>query len=343
MKFIFKLVFVVSAVIVVLTGCEATDDSFLQVRTVVLPVEADDSVGSYWIDGDVVYYSVNPSVGELEINEAAEFTSDMNTKIYQYDNLRGEKSLLYQYDVGWQVDVNDMGLCGDILYWDDNVNKDGFQVVGYDLKENKFLGTIFSFEDIGDENLVITPETDGEKIYFSAIDEGGIYVYEYRDGVVSKINEEIYLSSAYEHLDSYNGTYVVAVQGDDGYQIAEMTKDGRINPVDSLSYEYVSLLQINEKYVSFLSDESRDEITVINRKSKQTTSFEVGSFFNYGLLDNYIIINCNDHFRIINLESGEDYEEAHIEDGFYLWLFDRGEMCTSLNDNEILIFRNCSE
>ena len=147
-KYNLKVV-VIIIVIIILAGCENTsdvntiNDANLQIDEVVLPVKKGDSIGSYCVEGDIVYYSLNPTVGDLEVSETSKFTADMMTKIYKYNTLSGETTLLYCYDVDWQIDVNDMGICGNILYWDDNLNRDGFQVVGYDLGENKFIGNIF--------------------------------------------------------------------------------------------------------------------------------------------------------------------------------------------------------
>lgn len=324
-----------AALALMTTGCRTTEDG-LRTDAITLPVEDGAQIGSYWTDGTIVYYSVYPDVGDLEINEAAEFTADMNTGIYQYSD--GESVLLYQYDSGYQVDVNDMGVCGDLLYWNDNSMEAGFRIAGYDLSEAVFLGTIFSYEDVPDGNYEITPETDGDKIYFSVFEDDGSYVYEYQDGLLSRIDQAIYVTSAYEHLDSYEGVYAVAVPGEDGCRIAEMDSDGSLNFVGSESYASVSLLQISERYIAFLSDEDREEITVIDRNSQQTEVYEVGYFFNYGLLEDYIIVNYNDYFRILCPDTGEDYEEYRTEDGFYLWLFDRGDLFTSIDENELLIF-----
>lgn len=321
------------------TGCRSKNDG-LQTNAITLPVETGGEVGSYWTNGDTVYYSVYPDVGVLEINEQAVFTADMNTKIYQYDSSVGENELLYQYDASYQVDVNDMGVCGGLLYWNDNMMGEGFRIAGYDLNQNVFLGTIFSYEDVPGENYEITPETDGDIIYFPVMEDGRIYVYEYRDGIISKIDQEIYLTSAYEHLDNYEGIYAVAIPDEEDYRIAEMDSNGTVDFVGTDRYDYVSLLQISENYIAFLTDENRDEITVIDRSNQQATVYETDYFFNYGLLDDYMIINYNDRFRIVPLEGGEAYEEYQTENGFYLWLFDRGNLFTSENGNEILIFRN---
>ena len=105
-----------------LTGCSSTktelsventeeNQAMLEINKIQLPLEQDCSVGSYCVDGDTVYYSVYMSVGDYGANPDTKFDDSMETEIRSYDTTSNEQKILYQYNAGYPVDVNDMGIC----------------------------------------------------------------------------------------------------------------------------------------------------------------------------------------------------------------------------------------
>lgn len=53
----------------------------VDINKIQLPIEQDCSLGSYFVDGDVVYYSVYMPVGDYEENPDAQFVVSMETEI----------------------------------------------------------------------------------------------------------------------------------------------------------------------------------------------------------------------------------------------------------------------
>ena len=53
----------------------------VDINKIQLPIDQDCSLGSYFVDGDVVYYSVYVPVGEYEENPDAQFDVSMETEI----------------------------------------------------------------------------------------------------------------------------------------------------------------------------------------------------------------------------------------------------------------------
>ena len=53
----------------------------IDINKIQLPIEQDCSLGSYFVDGDVVYYSVYVPVGDYEENPDAQFDVSMETEI----------------------------------------------------------------------------------------------------------------------------------------------------------------------------------------------------------------------------------------------------------------------
>ena len=73
-----------------LTGCssdktkqsaENRKNLTVDINKIQLPIEQDCSLGSYFVDGDVVYYSVYVPVGDYEENPDAQFDVSMETEI----------------------------------------------------------------------------------------------------------------------------------------------------------------------------------------------------------------------------------------------------------------------
>lgn len=56
----------------------------IDINKIQLPIEQDYSLGSYFVDGDVVYYSVYMLVGDYEENPNAEFDVSMETEIQSF-------------------------------------------------------------------------------------------------------------------------------------------------------------------------------------------------------------------------------------------------------------------
>ena len=80
-------------VCLLLTGCasdktkqsaENTKNLTVDINKIQLPIEQDCSLGSYFVDGDVVYYSVYMPVGDYEENPDAEFDVSMETEIQSF-------------------------------------------------------------------------------------------------------------------------------------------------------------------------------------------------------------------------------------------------------------------
>ena len=80
-------------VCLLLTGCssdktkqsaENRKNLTVDINKIQLPIEQDCSLGSYFVDGDVVYYSVYMPVGDYEENPDAEFDVSMETEIQSF-------------------------------------------------------------------------------------------------------------------------------------------------------------------------------------------------------------------------------------------------------------------
>lgn len=80
-------------VCLLLTGCasdktkpsaENTKNLTINIKKIKLPIEQDCSLGSYYVDGDVVYYSVYMPVGDYEENPDAQFDVSMETEIQSF-------------------------------------------------------------------------------------------------------------------------------------------------------------------------------------------------------------------------------------------------------------------
>lgn len=56
----------------------------IAVKKIQLSIEQDCSLGSYFVDGDVVYYSVDMPVGDYEENPDAQFDVSMETEIQSF-------------------------------------------------------------------------------------------------------------------------------------------------------------------------------------------------------------------------------------------------------------------
>ena len=56
----------------------------VDINKIQLPIEQDCSLGSYFVDGDVVYYSVYMPVRDYEENPDAEFDVSMETEIQSF-------------------------------------------------------------------------------------------------------------------------------------------------------------------------------------------------------------------------------------------------------------------
>ena len=64
----------------------------IDINKIQLPIEQDCSLGSYFVDGDVVYYSVYMPVGDYEENPDAEFDVSMETEIQSFKRWRNRTS-----------------------------------------------------------------------------------------------------------------------------------------------------------------------------------------------------------------------------------------------------------
>ena len=80
-------------VCLLLTGCASDKTKHsaenrkkltIDINKIQLPIEQDCSLGSYFVDGDVVYYSVYMPVGDYEENPDAQFDVSMETEIRSF-------------------------------------------------------------------------------------------------------------------------------------------------------------------------------------------------------------------------------------------------------------------
>jgi hypothetical protein len=183
-----------------LTGCSSNktelpventeeNQAIWEINKIQLPLEPDCSVGSYCVDGDTVYYSVYMPVGDYEENQDAQFDVSMETEIWSYDTQSATEKLLYKYHAGYQVDVNDMGICNDKLYWLDSAGAEDewYRVVAIFPDESDDVEILFTSKDISESCTMITPETDGENIYFYAEDDGTVSICEYAQGKLKTV------------------------------------------------------------------------------------------------------------------------------------------------------------
>lgn len=343
-----KKVYVFLLVCLLLAGCssdktnpsvENEKNLIIDINKIQLPVGQDCSLGSYYVDGDVVYYSVYMSLGDYEENPDAEFDVSMETEIRSFDITSNEQKMVYQYDAGYSVDVNDMGICNGKLYWLDSAGteEEWFRVVAVSTGKSKDIEVLFTSEDISESCRMITPETDGKMIYFYAEDDGKISICEYTQEKLKNISENVYTNSAYEHLSKWKDTYATAVKTDDGYEIVTINEDGNCSDYETVSA--VSELQMNEEYMSYLSDlyNYRNEVNVIHKEDHSVEQIKTDRFFNYGLLGNYLIFNKSDRITAYDLLSGEETEILKAEQDSFEWMFRRGETLCTKNGNEIYV------
>ena len=323
-----------------LTGCSSNktelpventeeNQAILEINKIQLPLEPDCSVGSYCVDGDTVYYSVYMPVGDYEENQDAQFDVSMETEIWSYDTQSATEKLLYKYHAGYQVDVNDMGICNDKLYWLDSAGAEDewYRVVAIFPDESDDVEILFTSKDISESCTMITPETDGENIYFYAEDDGTVSICEYAQGKLKTVQENVYVNSPYEHLSKWNDTYATAFKTDDG------------NYFDYKTASDVSELQMNDEYMTYLSDpyNYRNEVNVIRKEDHSVEQIKTDRFFNYGLLGNYLIFNKSDHITAYDLLSGEETELLKAEQDSFEWMFRRGETLCTKNGNDIYV------
>lgn len=335
-------------VCLLLTGCasdktkqsaENRKNLTIDINKIQLPIEQDCSLGSYFVDGDVVYYSVDIPVGDYEENPDAQFDDSMETEIWSYDATSNEQKILYQYNAGYPVDVNDMGICDGQLYWLDSAGteEEWFRVVAVSIGKSEELKVLFTSEDISESCQMVTPETDGKVIYFYAEDDGKISICEYAQGKLKTVQENVYVNSPYEHLSKWKDTYATASKTDDGYEIVTIDEDGNYSDHETVSD--VSELQMNDDYMTYLSDpyNYRNEVNVIRKEDHGVEQIKTDRFFNYGLLGTYLIFNKSDRITAYDLLSGEETELLKAEQDSFEWMFCRGETLCTKNGNEIYV------
>lgn len=335
-------------VCLLLTGCasdktkpsaENRKNLTVDINKIQLPIEQDCPLGSYFVDGDVVYYSVYMPVRDYGANPDTKFDDSMETEIRSFDTTSNEQKILYQYNAGYPVDVNDMGICDGQLYWLDSAGteEEWFQVVAVSIGKSEELKVLFTSEDISESCTMITPETDGKVIYFYAEDDGKISICEYVQGKLKTVQENVYVNSPYEHLSKWNDTYATAFKTDDGYEIVTIDEDG--NYFDHETVSDVSELQMNDDYMTYLSDpyNYRNEVNVICKEDHSVEQIKTDRFFNYGLLGNYLIFNKSDHITAYDLLSGEETELLKAEQDSFEWMFRRGETLCTKNGNDIYV------
>ena len=335
-------------VCLLLTGCasdktkqsaENRKNLTIDINKIQLPIEQDCSLGSYFVDGDVVYYSVDIPVGDYEENPDAQFDDSMETEIWSYDATSNEQKILYQYNAGYPVDVNDMGICDGQLYWLDSAGteEEWFRVVNVSIGKSEELKVLFTSEDISESCQMVTPETDGKVIYFYAEDDGKISICEYAQGKLKTVQENVYVNSPYEHLSKWKDTYATAFKTDDGYEIVTIDEDGNYSDHETVSD--VSELQMNDDYMTYLSDpyNYRNKVNVICKENHSVEQIKTDRFFNYGLLGTYLIFNKSDRITAYDLLSGEETELLKAEQDSFEWMFCRGETLCTKNGNEIYV------
>ena len=335
-------------VCLLLTGCasdktkqsaENRKNLTIDINKIQLPIEQDCSLGSYFVDGDVVYYSVDIPVGDYEENPDAQFDDSMETEIWSYDATSNEQKILYQYNAGYPVDVNDMGICDGQLYWLDSAGteEEWFRVVAVSIGKSEELKVLFTSEDISESCQMVTPETDGKVIYFYAEDDGKISICEYAQGKLKTVQENVYVNSPYEHLSKWKDTYATAFKTDDGYEIVTIDEDGNYSDHETVSD--VSELQMNDDYMTYLSDpyNYRNKVNVICKENHSVEQIKTARFFNYGLLGTYLIFNKSDRITAYDLLSGEETELLKAEQDSFEWMFCRGETLCTKNGNEIYV------
>ena len=335
-------------VCLLLTGCssdktkqsaENRKNLTVDINKIQLPIEQDCSLGSYFVDGDVVYYSVDIPVGDYEENPDAQFDDSMETEIWSYDATSNEQKILYQYNAGYPVDVNDMGICDGQLYWLDSAGteEEWFRVVAVSIGKSEELKVLFTSEDISESCQMVTPETDGKVIYFYAEDDGKISICEYAQGKLKTVQENVYVNSPYEHLSKWKDTYATAFKTDDGYEIVTIDEDGNYSDHETVSD--VSELQMNDDYMTYLSDpyNYRNKVNVICKENHSVEQIKTDRFFNYGLLGTYLIFNKSDRITAYDLLSGEETELLKAEQDSFEWMFCRGETLCTKNGNDIYV------
>ena len=335
-------------VCLLLTGCasdktkqsaENRKNLTIDINKIQLPIEQDCSLGSYFVDGDVVYYSVDIPVGDYEENPDAQFDDSMETEIWSYDATSNEQKILYQYNAGYPVDVNDMGICDGQLYWLDSAGteEEWFRVVAVSIGKSEELKVLFTSEDISEFCQMVTLETDGKVIYFYAEDDGKISICEYAQGKLKTVQENVYVNSPYEHLSKWKDTYATAFKTDDGYEIVTIDEDGNYSDHETVSD--VSELQMNDDYMTYLSDpyNYRNKVNVICKENHSVEQIKTDRFFNYGLLGNYLIFNKSDRITAYDILSGEEIELLKAEQDSFEWMFRRGEALCTKNGNEIYV------
>lgn len=341
-------------VCLLLTGCSSSkaelpventeenteeNQAMLEINKIQLPLEQDCSVGSYFVDGDTVYYSVYMPVGDYEENPDTKFDDSMETEIRSYDTQSATEKLLYKYHAGYQVDVNDMGICNDKLYWLDSAGAEDewFRVVAISPDESEDVEILFTSKDISESCTMITPETDGENIYFYTENDGTVSICEYAQGELKIVQDDVYADSAYEHMSKWNNEYATALKTADGYEIVTVNADKNNCQYENVSD--VSELQMNDDYITYLSDpyNYRNEVNVIYKEDQSVKQIKTDRFFSYGLLGNYLIFNHSDRITAYDLLSGEETELLESGQDSFEWMFRRGETLCTKNGNEIFV------
>lgn len=332
-----KIVPLLLASMFLLGGCSLAKNaasSKSNTEEVALPVQNNESIGAYWVTEERVYYALNPSTGDLEVNPDTVFDDRMQTQIRAYDRKSKEDTLLYTYDWNTQADVNSMGILGDTLYWMDQPQDEGsavyFRVVGYSLSESRFIGELFCSEDIDGNPMWVTPAVYDGELVFAAGDADTQYLYWYHDGDISRFCDiKLTGNSPYEHLDICDEGIAVCYNDEGTNHVGIVNEKGIVT--DFGKTNQASEVQLSDDYVAYRPDDTRKKVVVINRSSLKRKEIESEEYFNFVLCGNGLVYNFRDKLSSVDIESEKSRVLAGKDD--FLWIFDQNGIFSSEMDN----------
>ena len=296
----------------------------LLILDIELPLNEGESLSCYALEDDTVYYAVDMPTGELEVEPDARFEQSMEKEIRSYNWRNNEEQLIYKYDIGYPIDTSDMGVCGNILYWEDYPRDVSYRVVGCMINQERVCDVLFDADDIGEDSYIITPQDDGERIFFYQKSENMSFLYTYDNGQIYRNSPPLFVNSAYEKPAKYKNEYAVVIQNNEVRTIAVM-KDNQTLQEYSMADD-VSMLQLNDRYITYVEDsEIKNRIFVIRRENEAQTILTSEPLFCYGLLDDYVIINLRDRIISVNLLNGERVELMSSNHDTYRWILQEDE------------------
>lgn len=259
-------------------------------------------VNSFCVHDKKVYYAVEFTDYLLSTaqvgGESIPFEEKYNTQIRVFDSERNEDNVIYQYVEKKCVQITDLQCNGKVLVWEDY--QEGIwqvQMISLDNQADKDPMTIYACtEDTGKLDSVTLTLSEKELYWYNQNEDLNnpiiLYKYNFDDKVQTVVEEDLALSSPYEHVNIKNNVRT-------NYTGREDEKD-TIRIYDG---ENVMNIEIGMNVSSPISNEKfciwaegydyheRQLLYCFDRKENLFLAIPVADIFSYELIENIIIVN----------------------------------------------------